>query len=360
MTNYILLHNGDQEHYFYKPYEGLCMRRQKNGLWQEYQILYRQSLDHFSVFIDENQIIHIICANSASEIVYLLYKGDTWHKYTLAALKEDIRPEIIKIAPAGGRLQLLYSAQYEKERLLVHCVLGNQAQPTPIDKIAASDFFISGGRVYYTNAAGALGYQDLSDGKPDRFVPIAEQASMPYVLPAGQTQLLTYIKDNSIYFQNKPVYAYKYAEDPILVPNENRLLLLWRDGDFIRYLTSLNGGATWSTPMQFVNPGKSAELYYVQKGNAIYHYYGNHSAGSLHIFGTNDLFAPHDFQVVPVVKKPEPQDTLELAKIKIMIDMTRAEIVDLKREIKMLRQESEELKSRLAVLQQAQPGLECI
>lgn len=347
MTNYILLHNGAEEHYFYKPYEGLCMRQKKNNMWQEYQVLYRQALDHFSVFIDENQIVHIICANSASEIIYLLYKGGAWHKYTLAVLKENVRPDIIKIAAAGGRLQLLYSAKYGKEQLLVHCVLGNQAQPSPIDKLLGSDFFITSGKVYYTNENRTLGCQDLSDGRPDRFVPICEGAVMPYVLPAGQTQLMTYIKDKTIYFQNKPVYENKYAEAPILVPNENRLLLLWRDGDFVRYLTSLNGGATWSTPMQFVNPGKSSELYYVQKGNAVYHYYGNHAGNSLHIFGTNDLFAPQDFQVVPAVKKPEPQENMELSKIKIMIDMTRSEIVDLKREIKMLRQETEQLKKQL-------------
>ena len=344
MTNYILLHNGTEEHYFYKPYEGLCMRQKKNSMWQEYQILYRQALDHFSVFIDENQIIHIICTNSASEIIYLLYKGEAWHKYTLAVLKENVRPDIIKISQAGGRLQLLYSARFEKDELLIHCILGNQAQPAPIDKIMGNDFYISGGKVYYTNADRTLGYQDLSDGKPDHFIPICENAAMPYVLPAGQTQLLTYIKDNTIHFQNKPVYENKYAENPILIPSENRLLLLWQDGDFVRYLTSLNGGATWSTPMQFVNPGKSSELYYVQKGNTIYHYYGNHSNNSLHIFGTNDLFAPHDYQVIPVIKKPDPRENIELSKIKIMIDMSRSEIVELKREIKMLKQEAEYLK----------------
>ena len=31
MTNYIILHNGTEEHYFFKPYEGLCFRQKKKG-----------------------------------------------------------------------------------------------------------------------------------------------------------------------------------------------------------------------------------------------------------------------------------------------------------------------------------------
>ena len=348
MTNYIILHNGTEEHYFFKPYEGLCFRQKKKVAWQEYQVLYRDCLDHFGVYMDESETIHILCANTAGELVYLLYRGEEWHKYVLAKLPEGLKTGRIKLSPAGGRLNLLYSASYNNEDLLVHCILGNNAQPATIDKLSGDEFFLSGERVYYTNGAGVLGYQDLSDGKPEQFHAICEGAVSPYILQAGEMRFMTYKKGDAIYFQNEPVYEYRYAEDPILVLNENRLMLLWKDGGFIRYLTSLNFGKTWSTPMQFVNPGKSAELYYVQKNNAICHYYGNHSASELHIFGTNHLFAPQQYAAAD--KKPQqsaPPENTELTKLKILLDMTHNEIETVKKELSALKRELQSLEKQI-------------
>lgn len=351
MSNYIVCDT--QEHYFYKPYEGLCMRRRKNTVWQEYQILYPQALDNFGLYRDEGGSVHILCANTASEIVYLLRRENTWHKYTLTTFQENARPETIRLCAAGGRLQFLYSVKRGSEYLLVHCILGDHAQPTPIDNMHSTDFFISGDRVYYTNANGILGFQSLTDGKPNRFEVVCENACMPYLLSAGNTTFLTYVQDNAVCFQGKPIYACRYAENPILLQNENRLLLLWREGDFVRYLTSLNSGESWSTPMQFVNPGKSAVLYTVQQENSVFYCYGNHSDTALHIFGTNDLFDRKNIppkQTAPANSPFMPEDR-ELSKIKIMIDLTRSEIVELKREIQMLKRETDKIDQQLLALQ---------
>lgn len=334
MPNYLTKNKDITNHYFYVPNQGLSVRRKHRNIWQNQKVIYPDCSGVFSVFSDESEDTHIICVNKQNEIIYILQKQDKIKTHTVTRLKEDMKVSDIYITKTGIGLNILYTVEYPEHTLLVHCLLGNNALPNTLDKISSKSFFIFKNRVYYKDHEGFLGYRDFSDGKPDAFNRLVKDAECPYLINHNSQDMLTYKKDREIYFQNRPVQREPDASSPILVSNNRELLLMWQKGDFIRYILSTDDGKTWSDVMQFVNPGKKTQTYYVINNCEFYMYFGNHSSTELHIYGTTDIFpTPKKKGGSAPFFQPDPN---QLTKLKILIEMQKKEITELKSEIAKL------------------------
>lgn len=338
MTNYLSVIEHNMYHYFYESGKGICRRIRGGGMWRETEVIYAEGLDKFCVFHDGAHHVHILCTNQECEIVYLLWKNNQWHRCVITKCKQDIVPLTFRIGTAQGRIQMFYSAKYQEEIILVHCVLGLNALPSTLDKMLEDSYCIFDNKVYYTNEYGVLGYQDFADGKPDRFITLYENGKMPYASHDG----LVWKQKNTLMFRDKALFEDFYAENPILVRNRDQLMLMWQSGDFVRYMTSFNDGATWSAPMRFVSTNRRVQRYFVQNELEMTCYYGNHNQNEVSIFGKSDITdiaAPQQEK-----KTAEAQETIEIQKLKIMIELMKGEIAEIKRQNIQLRQMIEQLK----------------
>lgn len=343
MNHFIIQRNSNLEHYFHKPYEGICVQQKSSYRWLEYQILYREGKEGFFVHCDANDMMHLICTNDNGDIVYLLNKGDAWHKYVLIEGNQKLFPERFYISPAGGRLNLFYTAIYNEESLLVYCVLGVNAKPVTVDKLSGNDFFVMGTDVYYTNESGVMGYNDFSDGKPDRFIPIADNAKQACAFEYRGREYITCKSGNKLLFGTKEglrtVIDDRYAERPLLVASGAKLMLFWKSTEFIRYITTTDAGEKWSNPMRFLNSSRTADLFYVQSGQMSYLCYGSWTNNDVNLFGKQALFETPQKDVPTGM----PEEPLEVQKLKIMIEMMRKDILDLKKQIILLKQQYDAL-----------------
>lgn len=334
MLNYMVKHDGTIQHYFCTKNEGLCVRTKRHSIWQNHKIIYKDCAGPFSVFCDKNGVLHAICVSSQNEIIYLVLRKNGWQSCAITHLKENMKVLFITITETSIGLNILYTAQYMSETILIHCVLGNNAMPNTLDRLTCPSFFIFKNRVYYTNPEGFLGYRDISDGRPDMFNKLVEGGTEPYLLTHEGKDMLVYKKEKDIYFQNRPIHEDSYASSPILANNGNQLLLMWKNGDFIRYISSSDNGGKWSGVMQFVNPGKESEKYYVVNSGKIFTYFGNHSSADLHIYGKNDIFEKE--QPAPTASAVTAPDPNQITKLKVMLELQKKEITELKKEIKRL------------------------
>lgn len=332
MTNYLSVLNDELYHFLYMPNKGICRRIKSSGTWKSTEVIYKDGADKFSVHQDGGGSIHIICTNDEREIVYLLFKNGAWHKCVLTQCREEVQPLTFSITQVHGQLQLFYSAQYEESIILVHCVLGVNALPVTIDKLQDDEYFLFDGKVYYTNEYGVLGYQDFSDSKPDRFVTLYENGASPYVCDDG----VVWKQKNSIMYREKAVFEDIYAKQPILVRNQQQLMIMWKSGDFVRYLTSFNDGATWSTPMRFVSTSKQVQRYILQTPDDILYYYGTHTGNDVNIFGKTDILDVKKYKAAP--KQNVDNENMQIKKMQIMIEMMKTEINQLKKQVVQLKE----------------------
>lgn len=327
MTNYLLQQPEGFFHYFYKKDMGIWYRRRRAQKWTEAELLYKEGHDGFCAYCDENGTVHVICTNDNHDTVYFVQREGEWHKYILLVGKPDIVPHEFALLSDTKHLNLFYTAIHKDEVILVHCILGANAQPSTIDKLSPAHmkFCLLDRKVYYTNNKLMLGYSDYADGKPVNFVPVAEGGYMPSGIVVDGKIMLTYKCRHQIYFNDVQVFEDFAAEQPVLVNQGGKLLLQWKSGSFTRYLTSFNGGRTWSTPMRFVNSSREAQLYKCPVQTDVINCYGSHSSDDLMLFGNPPI--------EKAVALPKYQFS-EISNMKKMIDDLQKEIEVLKREIK--------------------------
>jgi len=248
------------ERYFYQ-----------NGLYMEKQgrceLIGREAKDVFCAF-ENDSVVHVIFVNQKNELVYIPKKDRKNKEYVLCELKEGFNVRNMKIAKSKDRLNLLYSALYGDEILLIHCVLGNHARPSVIDKLESEYFFPYGDRVYYTNKSGIMGYQELTDGKPDRFVSVEEGAVMPYLCCIDEKEYIVYKKDTDICVNHTPKTQDKYAFCPVLKRGKNVIELVWQCGGALKY-SELDGAGN---PKRIIS-SKSPCLSSIQDGENVYYDY---------------------------------------------------------------------------------------
>lgn len=230
--DYIIKKDNEMLHFFYQKDKGLMMSGRQGAYLPEQ--IFENSTEKFCAY-GNDEGVHIICVSTGNELVYILVQGTKAKEYVMCELKEDLSVREISLAESKNMLNLFYSAEYEKETLLVHCVLGNHARPSVIDKIKNGNFFTFGGRVYYTNLSGILGYQEFTDGKPDRFIHIADGAEDAYLCSDGEKEYMTYRRGSTIYINHIPKLDDIDVKAPIIAKRSNRLILMWKSGAIVKY-----------------------------------------------------------------------------------------------------------------------------
>ena len=345
MTDYMITERNIQTHYFFSPSEGLCVRERINDRWGRAHSICREACDGFCVYCDAGEVVHIICANQKNNILYLTKKGPQVNQYLLSEGSPEIFPIKFMMLPSGNFLNLFYSAGYHDEFLLVHCILGINSQPATVDKLmrTAPEFFISANRVYYTNASGILGYQDYGDGKPARFIPVSQDGKMPCACRVDQKIFLAYKKKNMLCINDRDIFEDRSAEEPVLVYSDNRLILQWRSGSFIRYIVSFDRGKTWSSPMRFMSNGYSPAIFYIPSSVYLNCYYGHNLPNGPVIYE----YKHNPMQAAPIHEEPpqpspsetaqKKNDDLALKKLRIAIDLLNREVKQLKHEVALLK-----------------------
>ncbi len=270
--DYIIKDKNTAEHYFIRQGSGLAVACEKNMLLPE--TILPDVKNAFCVYKADG-FLHIICVNGKNELVYILKKEEEYKQYILCELKDGLSVGDVKITSSGGRLNLLYSAAFEGEFMLIHCVLGNHALPSVIDKMSDSYFFLFGDRVYYTNRNRTLGYQELTDGKPDHFISIAENAFKPYLCTDNGKNYLVYIKDDTIYVNHIPKYADSEADTPVIAAENGYPTLVWKSGAALKY-ADISDSRT--APRRVAGTGMPT-LYSIQDDDGIRYNYAQKSDG---------------------------------------------------------------------------------
>lgn len=326
MANY-LIHEKSGEHYFYRPYEGICMkRRTPGGSWQEYTQIIALGREPFSVHQCSDQSIHIVCIDAENKLVYAARRNNVWKKYVLSKLSDDIFVSDMHLYAVRGRLNLLYSALYNGENLLIHCILGNHAKPSTVSSLSDSHFFCHKNKVYYTNSEGILGFTDLDDEKPSFFNRLYDDASSVSVWEESGKEFLIFTKNSHLFVNGKKILYDERIKNPILVKGIDRLYIMWKSGGFIRYISSFNGGSTWSEPMRFINTGVSPKLYTFKSGDTVQLYYGYESGSNLTLFGASDIFSAEHL----------PSESDEIKKIQSRLYEKTEEAENVKKEVERL------------------------
>ena len=352
MTDYIIMENDVPAHYFFAPGSGICRREKSGSRWSAYESIYPDASDGFCVYRDANQTTHIICCDSKNHILYLTEKNKKWVKYTISPGNPEIVPLRFLMLPSCKLLNLFYSAGYQDEFILVHCILGDHAQPVIMDKLSRSapDFFITQGKIYYTNSQGILGFQDFSDGKPGHFSIIAEGGKMPFAYDSDGTVLVAYKQKNLLCINGNPIFEDYASADPILLQRDNRLILQWRSGSFVRYIVSFNGGKTWSAPMRFISNGYSPTIFYAPESFQMLCYYGHNLHNEPILYEYQESIhrpAPQaSSSDLPPVFRPQAaaeREELELKKLKIAFELLLKESKRLKQEIAALKTQLDQM-----------------
>ena len=289
--NYLIKNGIGGEYYFMKPYEGICMKRcDANGKFGEHTQIIPLGKEPFSVLKTCDDTVHILCIDGQNRLVYAKKRNNLWKKHTLSSLNSDITVLKMQTYTINGRLNLLYSARFGGEILLVHCILAGNAKPSTIAKLSEPYFFIFDGRVFYTNKNGFLGFTNLDDEKPDVFNKLFADAHFPVVWEFGGKENLSYIHDSRLFIDGKEVLLDEKIEQPVFIKGSDRLYLMWKSGSFIRYISSFNGGITWSEPMRFISTGLLPNIYSLQNEEDFSFYYGYERGNHLTLLGALNIF----------------------------------------------------------------------
>lgn len=233
--DYVITNKNERMHFYI---ENHSIKLLEKGC-ESPKILLKSVKEPFCAFYKDG-IYHIIGVNNKNEIIYIPYKNDLVKFYVLCKLNGDIKVKRILLSGCRKLINLTYSAEYNKETLLVHCILGNNAKPSVIDKIIGDWFWIWQDKVYYTNRYRNMGFQDLSCGKPCRFVNLEGNAKFPYAASFDKKEYFLYIKDNKIILNNQIITDDKNAEMAIVVPKKE-ISVFWKSGDVVRYLIIKDG-----------------------------------------------------------------------------------------------------------------------
>ncbi|MDD6214269.1 MAG: hypothetical protein PUB42_03690 [Firmicutes bacterium] len=337
MTNYLIMPGKMLEQYFYKPYEGICMRRRHHAdLWSEHEQVIEHAKDGFGIYSDSAGAVHIICITDDNQLTYAVRKNGIWKKYVISKLNEDIFVRQMRLYNVGGRLNLLYSALYNGETLLIHCILGNHAKPSTVAALESEHFCIYSNRAYFTNSEGVLGFVSLSDEKPSGFNPMYEDAHNAYVCGFQGKEFFVFTRSSALFINGEEILSDNRMEQPICIRGSNRVYVMWKSGGFVRYITTFNLGSVWSEPMRFMSTGKTITLFEVQQGDAFSCYYGYQNTKDIVLFGKGELFREESEYNLPAPN--------ELEKLKILLDITRQEVLDAKKEISRLNSTVDKLK----------------
>lgn len=266
--DYLIRTSSGEIHFFYKPDCGIYESREKNMFFPEKII---GDVKAAFCVAEKDGALHLICENLKNELVYIRIEEERTESCVLCVFKEEMKLKNIKIGVSKIGLNLIYAVEYEGKTMLVHCVLGNNAQPAVIDYLKSDNFFVYNQRVYYSNSEGALGYQEFADGKPDGFILVCEGAEDAYVSGG----MLVYKKNDKIYINGKVKIEDSDIETPVIAERGESFFLVWRSGNVLKYIDACKDDIM---PKKLISSGKQI-LYSIQENDRVHYDYADKCEG---------------------------------------------------------------------------------
>lgn len=323
--NYIIDDIDGEKVCFYSGRDGIYKKTIHNSIRNEK--IYNYPVKDFCVKNDANNITHMLCINKQGDIIFIKNSGEN---HTLIKSNGKIFARHIQMYEYNHRISIIYTADYEDDILLVYCILGMNAMPVTIDSVSGDDFFLYANRVYYQNKDGVLGYKDFSDGRPEDFIPCAENGIYPHIINYCGRDIMTYKSPDGIICGGKEVIDDKYAKNPILCIRGENLLLVWESGGFIRYAESADGGESFHTPMRFFNNSSPMQVYMIQNGDNFIYEYACEREHNIH------LFAEKNTEQKISKRSQSIHTNKEIEKIAIMLQMMKSDMAELKSRIERI------------------------
>lgn len=316
--------------FIYRPYDGICEITLRAGRMTEPQCICREGSEVFFVYKDNQEVIHLITASKNNQFVYMCCKEGKWNKYIICGINESMEIKNVMIGLSDIGQNFFYSALYHQEYILVHCVLGNHAMPSTIDRMSCENFFVYKNRVYYSNGDGILGYSNFSDGKPDSFVKLM-RGKMPYIFNCRNEEYFVYKDEDRIYVNGEECANDAGAENPILVKNRESMMLMWKNGDFVKYLPYEQKYFN-TKPMQYISNGIIPSVYIYSDGIRCREYMGISSNNSLKFFADDPFALDAEY----IKEREFLKKQAEILNLKTQIELLRKEISDYRKQIRNL------------------------
>lgn len=309
---------GDLWHFYHSDAEGLCLRKKKDNRWGEAEVLLDNAFFDFCALGDGNDNLHLICQDMDGSIFYLSYHHAQWHKFTLLKSKtQGAYAKHFKLLLTGTQLQLFYTIRSNQRLMLVHQLLGSPDDPTVVGVVhdslrpffALSDDY-QNAYVYYQNEEGVLGvrcfeWSKKAFGDFQGAGVLGAESPFAYLDSFGRHHITAIARGGGlVYLQRslegefcKRTAIATQADAPIYLPiilnDENRLWLLWRQGIAVYYARSSDDAESFSNPARFVSTGAAPQLYIFQRGAECTYCWGYLSGGEIHLFaaGKNEQTA---------------------------------------------------------------------
>ena len=326
MAHYIIEDAGGEKSCFYAQSDGIYKKTETGCKWNDGKRVYPHPVRDFCVKTDANNILHILCINRQGDIIYIKNNGET---HTLIKSNGKISAKHLMLYEYNHRISLVYTAEYGSETLLVYCILGINSMPVTIDSVRSDNFFLYNNKVYYQNKDGILGYKDFSDGKPDTFIPVADNAHSVHIIEYNGQELMVYKAEEGLICGEHEVINDKYAKNPLLIIRGNSLLLVWESGGFIRYAESSDSGETFHTPMRFANSSPPMKIYKIQKGGNFIYEYASEREHEIRLFSGKG-------EKVSLRRNMSMHSGRETDKVMIMMQMMKSDIAELKGRVEMI------------------------
>lgn len=290
MQNLLITTNDYKEHYYSIANKGIYLRKNgKRGILEGEECIAEDVKGAFWVYRDSSEVEHILHVDSENRMIYTTIKGEEKHNFVISSINSEINVFEIRIYSVSGRQNLLYSAAYNDEILLVHCILGNNAKPQTVNKLLTPHFWVYNNKVYYTDKEGRVCFSDLSDEKPDTYEIVSEAGRDVSAYDMCGEDVIIFIDNSRLYINGKEIIYDSRMEMPTLSISGGVWYLMWRSGGYVRYMTSDNGGKSWSGPMRFMASGAEIRLFYEQKNDNIHLYYGYNTPYGCRLFKNPDM-----------------------------------------------------------------------
>ncbi len=296
--------------YFHDKKRGICRKNMFSKT--EPELVVEKGADGFGLYADDS--VHIICADDKNNIIC---SSAGKPPATLIPGREGVRPYGFSIVKSGGGYSMLYKTDYGNETLLFYCGLGGAEKPFAVDRLSAPEYFAGGGKVFYSTG-GTLGCRSVLSGGVGAFERLCEGGRYPYSAELRSKKYIVYVHDKNIIVNGTAVTSDNYCEQPVIFHAGGKFYLQWRSGDFVRYMTSLNG-AIWSAPMRYIGRERPYSLITIASRGGTYSCYG---------FGGSPLTSGRQPSVGDAVR--ESLFYSELSEIKRQLEIIKDEISQLR------------------------------
>ena len=289
MFNQLLIFPDRMEHYFSSG-SGICYRKRRTGDgWSEAETAVAHNVSAFCAYGDDTGISHIIHTDTGNNLYYSQMQSGQIKSHRLSSIPAEIVPENFRLYSVGGRLNLLYSARYQEDYILVHCILGNQAKPHIVSRLDSAHFGIFKSCVYYTNNQGNAGYTRLEDEKPEGFSLLFENGRCVSVMEADFSRLVAYTRENKLFVNDNELVYDSRMETPTLYSSHGKAYVMWKSGGYVRYMALGENGTAQGTPMRFMASDAEIQTFHTQIADKTGMLYGYNTLYGLHLFGKPDL-----------------------------------------------------------------------